>query len=75
MLIIEVKKKIVPLLHCRRWMIEPGEVTDHRFIVAVIAFADLHRRNLRQAHFQVPPEGVLVKWLAAGLHMALRTEM
>lgn len=55
-------------------MIKPGEVTDHRFVVAVIAFADLHRRNLCQAHFQVPPEGVLVERLAAGLHMALRTK-
>lgn len=56
-------------------MIEPGEVTDHRFVVSVIAFADLHRRNLCQAHFQVPTESVLMQRLTAGLHVALRTKL
>lgn len=67
--------KNLPLLHCRRWMIKPGKVTDHRFVVAVIAFAYLHCSDLCQAHFQVPPEGVLVQRLTAGLHMALRTKL
>lgn len=65
----------LPLLHRRGRMIKPGEVADHRFVVTVIAFADLHRCNLCQAHFQVPPEGVLVERLAAGLHVALRTKL
>ena len=54
-------------------MIEPGQVADHRLVVAVVALADLHGGHLGQAHLQVAPEGVLVQGVAAGLHVALRT--
>lgn len=53
-------------------MIKPGKITDHSFVITVIAFADLHGGDLCQAHFKVPPEGVLVQRLTASLHMALR---
>lgn len=52
-------------------MIKPGEITDYSFVVTVIAFADLHGSDLRQAHFQIPPKSVLMQWLTASLHMAL----
>ena len=52
-------------------MIKPGKITDHSFVIAVIAFADLHGGDLCQAHFQVPPESVLMQRLTASLHMAL----
>lgn len=53
-------------------MIKPGEITDHSFVVTVIAFADLHGSDLRQAHFQIAPKSVLVQRLTASLHMALK---
>lgn len=54
-------------------MIKPRKITDHSFVVAVIAFADLHGGDLCQAHFQVSPERVLMQRLAASLHMALKS--
>lgn len=52
-------------------MIKPGKITDHSFVITVIAFADLHGCDLCQTHFQVPPESVLMQGLTASLHMAL----
>lgn len=76
MLVIWVKNWVIlnflPLLHGGRRMIKPGKITDYSFVVAVIAFADLHRCNLCQAHFQVPPESVFVQRLTTSLHMALK---
>lgn len=53
-------------------MVEPGQIAHHRLVVAVVALADLHGRHLRQAHLQVPAEGVLVQRVATRLHVALR---
>lgn len=54
-------------------MIKPGKITHHSFVIAVIAFADLHGCDLCQAHFQVAPESVLMQWLTTSLHMALKS--
>lgn len=61
----------LPLLHGGWRMIEPGKITDNSFVITMIAFADLHGGDLCQAHFQVPPESVLMQRLTASLHMAL----
>lgn len=52
-------------------MIEPGQIADHGFVIAVIAFADLHGGHLGQSHLQVAAERVLMQRLTARLHMAL----
>lgn len=52
-------------------MIKPGKITHYSFVVTVIAFAYLHGSDLCQAHFQIPPKGVLMQRLTASLHMAL----
>lgn len=52
-------------------MVKPGKITDHGFVVTVIAFADLHGGHLSQAHFKVSSKSVLVQRLAASLHVTL----
>lgn len=52
-------------------MIKPGKITDHSFVITVIAFADLHGCNLCQAHFKVATKSILMQWLTTSLHMAL----
>lgn len=71
---LSVVLSFLPLLHGGWRVIKPGKITDHSFVITVIAFADLHGGDLCQAHFQVPPECVLMQWLTASLHMALNNK-
>lgn len=56
-------------------MIKPWKITDHSFVITVIAFADFHGSDLCQAHFEIPPEGVFVQRLTASLHVALNNRV
>lgn len=52
-------------------MVKPRQVANNRFVVSVVAFADLHCRYLSQTDLQIPAECVLVQRLTARLHVAL----
>ena len=67
--------RVLPLLHCRRGMIEPRQVADHSFVVSVVAPGDFHGCNLSQTDFEMSTEGIFMKRLGTCLHVALQNQV
>lgn len=67
--------RTLPLLHCRRGMIEPRQIANHSFVISVVAPWDFHGCNLSQANFEMSTKGIFMQRLGTCLHVALQKQM
>lgn len=67
--------RVLPLLHCRRGMIEPRQVANHSFVISVVAPGDLHGSDLCQPNFEMSTKGIFMQRLGTCLHVALQNQM
>lgn len=64
-------RRVSPLLHGGRRVVEPRQIADHSLVISVVAPGDFHSCNLSQANFEMATKGVLMQRLGARLHVAL----
>lgn len=67
--------RALPLLHCRRGMIEPRQIANHSFVISVVAPWDFHGCNLSQPNFEMSTKGIFMQRLGTCLHVALQKQM